>query len=224
MRLLSYWDRVRTYGATVATVAQLQQERLNVIYFVQCQSTRAIKIGKSNDPAGRIRNLQTASHETLCLLGTMKGDEYEEHLLHALFDTYLIRGEWFRGEPALVEQVKALLIRKGTPATLEDDSRRRDGCRVGLRDLSVAVMGSSETFRVYGTQWDRDQEMRLILYPADMSRPSFGGNRLVVSGSEIRDWRESIEPLLIHDVSWSDCVLLDNWPVTCCAPEGSIAR
>ena len=191
-----------------------------MIYFIQNETTRAVKIGKSNDPVERLRAHQVSSGELLTLLGTMEGNGPEEQTLHALFNCHHQRGEWFKGSPELLEHIKLLLVRKGTAATLWDDAKRRDGCRFGLPDLRVAMLGTDETFRIYGSHWNEASKLTLILYPSHLERshPPTRGNGLFVRGSDVVKWSDPMGPALLHDIPAESCVLLDYWPVTCCEP------
>lgn len=73
-----------------------------MIYFVRCQARNAIKIGTADDPAARLRGLQTACPDDLELLGSIPGSESEERALHRKFAELRIRGEWFRAEQSLI--------------------------------------------------------------------------------------------------------------------------
>ncbi len=67
-----------------------------MIYFIQNEVTKNIKIGKSNNPLKRLSSLMTGSAESLILLRVIDGDRAEEKKLHEMFSDYRIRGEWFR--------------------------------------------------------------------------------------------------------------------------------
>lgn len=53
------------------------------------------KIGISNDPEKRLRQLQTGSSETLSLDGMIEADDDFESLLHEELSDWHVRGEWF---------------------------------------------------------------------------------------------------------------------------------
>lgn len=80
-----------------------------MIYFVQAVKSKAIKIGVTNDPAKRLMQLQTGSHEPLVLLGTIPGDYTEESRLHRQFAPYRIHGEWFRSDDQFMAEIQRLI-------------------------------------------------------------------------------------------------------------------
>jgi len=99
----------------------------DVIYFIQCSGTCAIKIGHvSLDEAdSRRRELQCGNPSELVLLGTMPGDLGTERQLHERFAAARIRGEWFRPVPDLL-----LLIWRGqAPPSAPDASSNRPRAR-----------------------------------------------------------------------------------------------
>src|SRR6266540_2799107 len=69
------------------------------IYFIQSQATRLIKIGRSGNPAARIKSLQTGSPENLVLVGMIRvrrsQAELEEIGLHRRFVRLRHHNEWF---------------------------------------------------------------------------------------------------------------------------------
>lgn len=77
-----------------------------MIYFIQAED--AIKIGFTE--AGvvkRLRSLQQASPVTLKVVGVMDGGRSHESALHALFEHYRLRGEWFAFAPDIAQYVDA---------------------------------------------------------------------------------------------------------------------
>lgn len=64
-----------------------------MIYFIQDNRTREIKIGISTDPPQRLKELQTAHASELLLIAVMDGTRVQEQALHQLFTRK--RGEWF---------------------------------------------------------------------------------------------------------------------------------
>jgi hypothetical protein len=81
---------------TVSDFAPFDPEAIAVIYFIQKDVNGPIKIGISTDLKSRLATLQTACHEPLSVLGTMKGSYRFEAMLHQKFLKYRIRGEWFQ--------------------------------------------------------------------------------------------------------------------------------
>jgi len=65
------------------------------IYFIQSVSGGPIKIGVSNSPKNRLKDIQLMCPYKLNLLATIKGDRKKEQLLHRKFKKYRLHGEWF---------------------------------------------------------------------------------------------------------------------------------
>jgi hypothetical protein len=76
-----------------------------MIYFIQSNDNRYIKIGKANNPVKRLAALQTNSPHRLKLLAVMPGDYEEESLLHKRFAVFRTQGEWFNAVPILMDFV-----------------------------------------------------------------------------------------------------------------------
>lgn len=82
---------------------------MKVVYFIQSGSDGPIKIGRSNDVAGRLRLFQTGSSAPLTLLATIATEDAKklEGDLHERFSANGIGGEWFRPCPELLELIAA---------------------------------------------------------------------------------------------------------------------
>jgi hypothetical protein len=65
------------------------------IYFVQAGEGPAVKIGKADDVAARLRELQCGNHLVLRVLRVVEGGRREEAWLHARYAHKRLRGEWF---------------------------------------------------------------------------------------------------------------------------------
>ena len=79
-----------------------------MIYFIQAECSRAIKIGKANDPKSRLATFRTSAPEPLVLLGAVEGDYAEEAEYHRRFERYRLHGEWFGGEDLEAEVLSAI--------------------------------------------------------------------------------------------------------------------
>lgn len=67
------------------------------VYFIEAGDRQAYKIGFSNDPLQRMKDLQQATHLPLRLAVASPGGRSEEGRLHRRFKDFKISGEWFRG-------------------------------------------------------------------------------------------------------------------------------
>lgn len=79
------------------------------IYFIRQGPTGPIKIGVSSRPKKRLTTLQTANPSDLFLLGIIRGGEDVEQKLHERFKPFLIRGEWYRPDPELLQAIRQIL-------------------------------------------------------------------------------------------------------------------
>lgn len=211
---------------------------LKLIYFIQGEVTRAIKIGKAVDVAARLQGLQTGSAETLELLGTVPGGRAEEVTLHRTFERFHLRGEWFKGDPDFVRMVKRLVISGGRPVALDAACRNRGGCRNGLPGQVVAIRGVDEPYVVAFIQWGEpnpDLTPRLLVtaYPEDgpapvkvWRGPDTEDNRrclelgVVPAAWYVNGWLRTEFPLgTLFNHRASECVLLSNWDDPCCPLE-----
>lgn len=70
-----------------------------MIYFIETQGL--VKIGHSNDPKNRFRNLSTGCPTECSLIGVTEGGEEAERKLHEQFAHLRARGEWFKFTPEI---------------------------------------------------------------------------------------------------------------------------
>lgn len=66
-----------------------------MIYLILNESNTICKIGISNNPQNRLKQLQTGSLEKLRLDSIIEGSYKEERLLHKKFKDIRENGEWF---------------------------------------------------------------------------------------------------------------------------------
>lgn len=70
------------------------------VYVVQAKGNGLVKVGYSKAPASRIRQLQTASADTLRLVMLIPATLELEQRLHRELGDLRVRGEWFTGAAA----------------------------------------------------------------------------------------------------------------------------
>lgn len=73
-----------------------------MIYFIQTADNQYIKIGKADNPAKRIAELQTGAPLRLKILATMPGGHEIERAIHQRFSHLRTQGEWFYSTPEIV--------------------------------------------------------------------------------------------------------------------------
>lgn len=79
-------------------LANRPQDNTDFVYLIRMGPTKIYKIGKSNDPKGRLDSLQTANPYKLKLVHAFSADNASaaEEDLHAYFHDKRMQGEWFR--------------------------------------------------------------------------------------------------------------------------------
>jgi DNA-binding XRE family transcriptional regulator len=71
-------------------------EHLSHLYFIGAEGLNFIKVGRSSNPAQRLRHLRTASPYKLRLLATYEGEgSLEPYVLRILRERVGTNGEWF---------------------------------------------------------------------------------------------------------------------------------
>jgi hypothetical protein len=77
-----------------------------MLYFIEAVGPDHIKIGFTAKPMEkRLAMLQTGNSYPLRVLGTASGSLKDEYALRRTFRRHLVRGEWFRPTPGLLEQI-----------------------------------------------------------------------------------------------------------------------
>ncbi len=71
-----------------------------MVYFIQAEQSRLIKIGKANQVYRRLQTLQTGSPEKLRILMTLPTDA--EKTYHMQFADSRVHGEWFQPSDTLL--------------------------------------------------------------------------------------------------------------------------
>lgn len=81
-----------------SVLASQPMDGTEYVYIICMGRTKNYKIGKSNDPQGRLISLQTASPYKLTLLHTFRADNATaaEESLHAALHQQRMEGEWFK--------------------------------------------------------------------------------------------------------------------------------
>ena len=75
------------------------------VYFVQENSSGAIKIGVAKNVNKRVQNMAVSTPHLLAVLAVIDGDQVVEQTLHHRFARARIRGEWFRPVPELLAYI-----------------------------------------------------------------------------------------------------------------------
>lgn len=73
------------------------------VYFIVDESNQLVKIGYSQAPEQRLKQICTANSGKLVLAKVLRGDQKIERKYHKLFARYKIRREWFELSPEILE-------------------------------------------------------------------------------------------------------------------------
>ena len=105
-----------------------------MIYFIQNELTKNIKIGYSNDPEKRIKSLKTSIPENISILKVINGSRIEEKQIHKMFDKYRITGEWFYENKEILEFIKRDVYIQESGYTQESEYIRNNTFKVLICD------------------------------------------------------------------------------------------
>jgi len=99
--------RARMAAAHDAFLAVLPKRQ---VYFIgeAAKLGKPVKIGVSDDPVKRLRQLERGSPYPLRILATVEGDEDAERIYHAQFARLRQRGEWFKISKAILREIERL--------------------------------------------------------------------------------------------------------------------
>lgn len=84
--------RINECNKTMETTETITQ----YVYMIMAKEDNTVKIGTSNDPNKRLKQLQTGNNKQLVIVGLIKGGQELEKNIHALFRESRIKGEWFK--------------------------------------------------------------------------------------------------------------------------------
>lgn len=130
-----------------------------MIYFIQCNGPRGpIKIGQSDDPRGRMAQMQIGCPYELKLLWvhTKNGDPYTEIEIHRMFEHERIRGEWFHPSPSIQDFMLGEMENRIDLATTVLDE---DGNSEMFQYCEYADGGFSLQTTTFTVTWDNDSPL-----------------------------------------------------------------
>lgn len=104
------------------------------VYLIRAGEDGPVKIGKADDPKGRLLDLQTGHYEDLMLLRVWNGDLPEERSLHTQFKHLHIAREWFRFDPGMLDAEPLVAL----PAPLKPKRKRRSSIELPDGSLTAA--------------------------------------------------------------------------------------
>jgi hypothetical protein len=82
-----------------------------MIYFIQDLENKRIKIGESDDPTMRIKQIMTSSSSKKgCkILAVLPGGVKRESEMHKRFSQYHSRGEWYEASDEIISYIRGLI-------------------------------------------------------------------------------------------------------------------
>ena len=102
---------VNKFPSQVTDSAQKIKKRCHkYVYFIKCNN--AIKVGISESPKKRIKNLQTANPNKLEMIGYVYGDILKEQEIHMDLQKYRLNGEWFKCCVEVEKYINKIIKRK----------------------------------------------------------------------------------------------------------------
>lgn len=88
----------------------IKQEKVDDLYLIQDIVLNKLKIGRSNNPESRLKQLQIATSNKLELLYVIKGKGYLESQLHTFFKCINTNNEWFENDGQIIKYFKEELL------------------------------------------------------------------------------------------------------------------
>lgn len=82
-----------------------------MIYFIQDLENKRIKIGESDDPTMRIKQIMTSSSSRngCVILAVLPGGAKRENEMHKMFSQYHSRGEWYEASDEIIIYILGLI-------------------------------------------------------------------------------------------------------------------
>lgn len=98
----------RRLGVEKAKETRRRKKYKGFVYFVQGECGGAIKIGFSQNPDSRLKQLQTGYPDTLKILCLVPGNEKTEKKIQNKFVDTRLNGEWFKPTTELLNEIEKL--------------------------------------------------------------------------------------------------------------------
>jgi len=160
-----------------------------MMYIYLIRAGAAFKVGGTNNPEGRLKNMQTHSPEACSLMLAEPGGHATEGRLRRHFRALglHIRGEWFRWKPSVLEQAKRIL------SNMQDDAAMPKPATTEPRDGLAARMQKARIDRNM-TQGQLAERLRVRQSMVSM----------IENGEEVEDGVKYSDELASRIKSWID--------------------
>jgi hypothetical protein len=113
------------------------------VYFVQSEDGGPIKIGRAEDVAHRLLQLQTSRPDKLVLLAAAPATFEDERKIQDAFAQHRVKGEWFSPVPGLLDLVKSISSLGSIPRDLSRFVTSLSVPCLAVPSRAVSVSGSS---------------------------------------------------------------------------------
>jgi hypothetical protein len=160
-----------------------------MIYFIQATSDNRIKIGMSDNPTIRLRQLQTgsSSQKPYTILTVLPGGRRREKELHKKFKEYHSHREWFNPASEILEfiaqethqEIKvcrvcgAFHLSRPEESDIREHSKMHKSIRMGgypynirefMKEMAWAILYSDEPTVKISSRRNKDDIKRVIVY------------------------------------------------------------
>ena len=112
-----------------------------MIYLIHNTTNNTLKIGKSDNPKERLKQLLTSTADNLELLSTIEGDD--DFIFKSIYKKYFIIREWYQHSDEIVNTFKKYETFKNS--ILPIDSIKKD-CFLGKPVLKMIALNYSEQY------------------------------------------------------------------------------
>lgn len=90
------------------TLATGTRRSTDDLYFIQSEYGGPIKIGRTQDVRFRLATLQTGHPEPLQVIGIIRSGGRFEGTIHAHYERFRLRGEWFEDAPSILRFIERM--------------------------------------------------------------------------------------------------------------------
>lgn len=140
-----------------------------MIYFIQADASRRIKIGTTIRLSARLKKLEAEHSARLEVLGVRDGGLVEERVLHDKFSEFHVYDEWFRPHDDLLEFIRTETIawdgtdeRETSAVRLEFDAATHERLEQTAKNLKLSKAGFAQMAVMDRL---REEEKRLGIKP-----------------------------------------------------------
>ena len=160
-----------------------------MIYFIQSANDNRIKIGMSDNPVTRLRQLQTgaSSQKPYTILAVVPVGRRRESELHKQFKEYHSHREWFNSAPEILKFIEqetrqeikkcricgAFYLSRPDESDIRHHSKVHKSIRMGaypygvrefMKEMAWAVIYSKESTVKISSRRSKDEVKRVIVY------------------------------------------------------------